>query len=120
MDIRDSQGRTKLVDPDVTSAFELCSVDGFTPQQRIPDKLGIGLGVDHRLQKLSLQPDRQMLQHLFQQAMRNASSMQTELLALPDGRWPLRQFSGTIHGASAGDFFGRPFSSMSTHGASKS
>jgi hypothetical protein len=40
--------------------------------------------------------------------------------AFPDGRWPLRQLSGTIHGATEGAFFGRPFSSISTHGASKS
>ena len=40
--------------------------------------------------------------------------------AFPDGRWPLRQLSGTIHGATEGAFFGRPLSSISTHGASKS
>ena len=40
--------------------------------------------------------------------------------ALPDGRWPLRQLSGTIHGATESTFFGRPFSSISTHGGSKS
>jgi hypothetical protein len=40
--------------------------------------------------------------------------------AFLDGLWPLRQFSGTIHGATEGAFFGRPFSSISTHGASKS
>ena len=39
-------GRTKLVDPDVTSAFELGSSNGFAPQQRIPDQLDIWLGVD--------------------------------------------------------------------------
>ena len=40
--------------------------------------------------------------------------------AFPDGRWPWRQLSGTIHGATEGAFFGRPLSSISTHGASKS
>jgi hypothetical protein len=73
-------GRTKLVDPDVTSAFELGSGNGFAPQQCIPDQLGIGLGVDHGLQEFSPQPDRKILQHLSQQAMRNASGIQTELL----------------------------------------
>src|SRR6516165_3317585 len=36
--------------------------------------------------------------------------------AFPEGRWPLRQLSGTIHGATEGAFFGRPLSSISTHG----
>ena len=35
-------GRTKLLDPDVTSAFEPGSGNRFAPQQRIPDQLGIG------------------------------------------------------------------------------
>jgi hypothetical protein len=42
--VLDNSGRTKLVDPDVTSAIESGSIDGFAPQQRIPDQLGIGLG----------------------------------------------------------------------------
>src|SRR6516164_4285231 len=71
--VRASLGRTKLVDPDVTSAFELGSGNGFTSQQCIPDQLGIGLGVDHGLQEFSFQPIGQMLQHLFQQTMRNVS-----------------------------------------------
>ena len=71
---------TTLVDPDVTSAFEPGSVDGFAPQQCIPNQLGIGLGVDHGLEEFSSQPDRKILQHLFQQAMWDASGMQTELL----------------------------------------
>ncbi|HEX8800530.1 MAG TPA: hypothetical protein VF772_18060 [Terriglobales bacterium] len=54
MEYRDSLERTKLVDPDVTSAFETGSVDGFTSQQRIPDQLGIWLGVDHGLQEFSV------------------------------------------------------------------
>jgi|SRR6516164_4581976 len=78
--VRASLGRTKLVDPDVTSAVELGSVDGFTSQQCILDQVGIGLGVEHGLEEFSFQPVGQMLQHLFQQAMRNASGMQTELL----------------------------------------
>jgi hypothetical protein len=65
-----SSGRTKLVDPDVTSAFELGSGNGFASQQRILDQLGIGLGVDHGLQEFSFEPIGQMLQHLFQQTMR--------------------------------------------------
>ena len=73
-------GRTKLLDPDVTSAFEPGSGNRFAPQQRIPDQLGIGLGVEHGLEEFCFQPVGQMLQHLFQQAMRNASGMQTELL----------------------------------------
>jgi hypothetical protein len=36
--------------------------------------------------------------------------------AFPDGRWPWRQLSGTIHGTTEGAFL----SSISTHGASKS
>jgi hypothetical protein len=36
----------------MTSAFELGSGNGFTAQQWIPDQLGVGLGVDHGLQKL--------------------------------------------------------------------
>ena len=40
--------------------------------------------------------------------------------AFPDDRWPLRQSSGTIHEDSAGGFFGRLLSSISTQGASKS
>jgi len=71
---------TKLVDPDVTSAFEPGSGNRFTPQQCIPDQLGIRLGVDYGLQEFSSQPDRKILQHLFQQAMWDASGMQTELL----------------------------------------
>src|SRR6516165_1519458 len=72
--------RSRLFNPDVTSAFELGSVDGFTSQQCIPDQLGIGLGVDHGLEEFSSQPDRKILQHLFQQAMWDASGMQTKLL----------------------------------------
>jgi hypothetical protein len=75
-----SLGHTKLVDPDATSAFELGSGNGFTSQQCIPDQLGIGLGVDHGLEEFSSQPDRKIPQHLFQQAMWDASGMQTELL----------------------------------------
>jgi hypothetical protein len=50
-------GRTELVDPDVTSAFELGSGNGFTSQQCIPNQLRIGLGVDHGLQEFSSQPE---------------------------------------------------------------
>src|SRR4051794_25816015 len=32
--------------------------------------------------------------------------------ALPDDRWPLRQFSGTIHAGAVGAFFGRDLSSI--------
>ena len=56
---------TKLVDPDVTSAFELGSADGFTSQQCIPDQLGIGLGVDHGLQEFFFEPIGQMLSISF-------------------------------------------------------
>jgi len=64
----------------MTSAFELGSGNGFTAQQCIPEQLGVGLCVDHGLQKLSFEDIRQMLQHFGQQAVRNASGMQTELL----------------------------------------
>jgi hypothetical protein len=47
-------GRTKLVDPDVTSAFKLGSVDDFASQECIPDQVSIGLGVDHGLQEFSV------------------------------------------------------------------
>ena len=73
-------GRTKLVDTGVTSPFELGSYNGFTSQKCILDQLGIGLGVDHGLEEFSFEPVGQMLQHRFQQVMRNASGMQTELL----------------------------------------
>ena len=46
-------GRTKLVDPDVTPAFEPGSGNGFTSQQCIPDQLRVGLGVEHGLQEFS-------------------------------------------------------------------
>ena len=50
-----SRSVTKLVNPGVTSAFEPGSVDGFAPQQRFPDQLGIGLGVEHGLEEFSSQ-----------------------------------------------------------------
>ena len=52
---------TKLVDPDVASAFELGSGNGFTSQQCIPNQVGVGLGVDHGLEEFSSQSDRKML-----------------------------------------------------------
>jgi hypothetical protein len=61
-----------IVDPDVTSAFEPGSGNGFTSQQCIPDQLRVGLGVEHGSQEFSSQPDRQILQHLFQQASDHA------------------------------------------------
>jgi len=39
-----SSGRTKLVDPDVTSGSELCFGNRFTSQQCIPNQLGIANG----------------------------------------------------------------------------